>query len=61
MNRTISQLTFFLSTLFVLAVFFMGANQAIAQEPEPLAPSAPEDTVGTAFTYQGKLTDNGSP
>ena len=32
-----------------------------AQGPEPQASIEPQAALGTAFTYQGRLTDNGSP
>lgn len=42
--------------LIILALL-VGSGAATAQE-QPDTPSAP---LGTAFTYQGRLTDNGSP
>jgi hypothetical protein len=37
------------------------AGIALAQGPGPRAGLAPQDAVGTTFTYQGRLTDGGSP
>ena len=43
----------------LLLALMVGLTQA--QGPEPQAPAAPRATVGTAFTYQGFLSDGGSP
>jgi hypothetical protein len=61
MNRKVSLLTFFLLAVFVLAAMLISTKIATAQEGRSAAPAAPQDTIGTAFTYQGSLTDNGSP
>jgi len=53
---------------FLSSVFFIGLALALvgsvgpglAQGPEPQEPLSPQDAVGTAFTYQGRLTDDGS-
>jgi hypothetical protein len=41
-----------------LIVLLIGAGGATAQGSLPETPSTP---LGTAFTYQGRLIDNGSP
>ena len=57
MNRKLSILT-----LMVLMTLVIGASGATAHETvEPAGPSSPAAALGTAFTYQGYLTDGGSP
>ncbi|NOZ95289.1 MAG: hypothetical protein GXP47_11220 [Acidobacteria bacterium] len=50
-------------TVGLLALLFMalavGTGQA--QEPQPEGGVSVQGTVGTAFTYQGRLTDGGRP
>jgi hypothetical protein len=43
--------------LAILALI-VGASNAVAQDTAPFEPAGP---VGSAFTYQGRLTDGGSP
>jgi hypothetical protein len=45
-------------TLFILSVSAVGIT---AQPPAPQSTSATEVALGTAFTYQGRLTDGGAP
>ena len=61
MNRKLSLLTFVLLMAMVLAAMFLSTNLFTAQEEESLAPSDSQALIGTSFTYQGRLTDNGSP
>ncbi|MCK4451743.1 MAG: hypothetical protein KAX26_14250, partial [Anaerolineae bacterium] len=54
----------FLSSVFFigLALVLVGSvGPGLAQGPEPQEPLRPQDAVGTVFTYQGRLTDGGSP
>lgn len=48
-----------LRLLIVIALLILVGSSSVsaAPSPEPLAPAA----VGTAFTYQGRLLDNGAP
>jgi len=56
---------FNLSMVFVLALVFAGgvvmARQAQAQEDAPERKLSSQAAVGTGFTYQGRLLDNGAP
>ncbi len=47
--------------IVALLVPLAGTGGATAQPPVPSIPAAPEAPMGTAFTYQGELTDGGSP
>ena len=49
----------FSKALMGLLVLLLGIGSATAQEPE--GDIGAQDAVGTAFTYQGRLTDGGSP
>ncbi|RLC62650.1 MAG: hypothetical protein DRI80_05880 [Chloroflexota bacterium] len=51
----------FSSTLALGLLLALAVSIALAQGPGPREELAPQDTVGTAFTYQGRLTDGGSP
>ncbi len=54
----------FLSSVLLigLALVLVGSmGPGLAQGPGPQGPLSPQDAVGTAFTYQGRLTDDGSP
>jgi hypothetical protein len=48
-------------SLTVLSVLFLDLGIATAQEPEPGLDIGAQATVDTSFTYQGRLTDGGSP
>jgi hypothetical protein len=52
-----------LSLITVLTVFalLVTAGVSAAQAPAPDSPSTPALPLGSAFTYQGRLTDNGAP
>lgn len=50
--------TFARLALIVVLVASLCVVPAVAEEPPPIAAEA---VVGTAFTYQGRLTDNGNP
>jgi len=45
----------------LIAATLLAGGIALAQDPEPLHPQGASDAVGTAFTYQGRLLDGGSP
>ncbi|HEY67233.1 MAG TPA: hypothetical protein G4N97_03055, partial [Thermoflexia bacterium] len=51
----------FSSTLALGLLLALAVSITLAQGPGPREELAPQDTVGTAFTYQGRLTDGGSP
>ena len=45
----------------LLAAVTVAAGVAAAQAPEGIEPEARLANLGTAFTYQGRLVDNGAP
>lgn len=45
----------------LIAATLLAGGIALAQDPEPLRPQGASDALGTAFTYQGRLLDGGSP
>ncbi len=47
--------------LIILVVLLLDVGGAAAQEPEPGGDVGAQAVVGTGFTYQGRLTDGGSP
>ncbi len=49
----------FMVVALALGSAFVIAGQAAAQAPESDGPYNPQAAVGTAFTYQGRLTDSG--
>ena len=54
----------FLSSVFSIGLVLVlvgSEGPGLAQGPGPQGPLNPQDAVGTAFTYQGRLTDGGSP
>jgi hypothetical protein len=69
MNRNYSFFSLIIVLAFILLSAFIGTTLATAQSEDGSEPSGPRDSgetmsgtnVGTAFTYQGKLTDGGSP
>jgi hypothetical protein len=50
-----------ITVLALLLVLALLAGLSLAQEPVPPRSATPAAQVGTAFTYQGRLTDGGSP
>jgi hypothetical protein len=50
-----------ITSLTILIVLFLGLGLAAAQESEPGSDIGAQAAVGTSFTYQGRLTDGGSP
>jgi hypothetical protein len=46
-------------TLALAVVLMTGIS--LAQEPQPQESTSPQAQMGTGFTYQGRLTDGGSP
>lgn len=52
---------FQLSLLAVGVALLALARAALAQDPQPQDPIGAEAALGTAFTYQGQLTNGGSP
>jgi len=50
-----------LALVFASILALVGVAQIFAQGPNPRNPRAPRALVGTAFTYQGQLKDNGTP
>jgi hypothetical protein len=61
MNQKRSLLTLMLLMVLALAAILSNPRLVTAQAGGSVALAAPQDTVGTAFTYQGKLTDDGGP
>jgi hypothetical protein len=61
MKRNYPFLAALLVVGFVYAALFRASSMATAQEKQTQAPSHPQAIIGTSFTYQGKLTDGGSP
>lgn len=47
--------------LFAVGVLIVLASSAGAQGPNPQSPTAPQATLGAAFTYQGELRTASSP
>jgi hypothetical protein len=50
-----------ITSLTILILLSLGISITAAQEPEPGGDIGAQATVGTGFTYQGRLTDGGSP
>jgi hypothetical protein len=61
MNHNRFALEFVVIAVFISILLFLSPSTIGAQENEPQAPANPNSTVGTAFTYQGRLTDGGAP
>ena len=61
MNRKNSNLSVIVMVIIAFVAILTSTRLATAQEGEAVAPVALQDTVGTAFTYQGRLTDGGIP
>lgn len=51
----------FVTVLALGLMLALMTSLGVAQGPAPQDIAAPEEVVGTAFTYQGRLTDGGSP
>jgi hypothetical protein len=49
-----------LARALILATLLVSGT-ALAQDGEPQSPAAPAETLGTGFTYQGQLVENGMP
>jgi hypothetical protein len=61
MNHNRYALEFVLVAFFISILLFLSPTTIGAQENEPQVPTSPDSAVGTAFTYQGRLTDEGVP
>jgi hypothetical protein len=61
MNHNRFALEFILVAVFISILLFLSPSTIGAQENEPQVPANPNSAVGTAFTYQGRLTDGGAP
>jgi len=61
-RRTLTHLFLSLGLLLALSAGIMQiSHQALAQSPEGEGTTSGAAAVGTAFTYQGRLTDGGNP
>jgi hypothetical protein len=56
-----NRVAFVLAAAFVVLLIILRPSRIGAQENEPGLPTAISGAIGTAFTYQGRLTDAGVP
>jgi len=60
-RNTVFNLLIALGLILLLGGGILMARQTQAQGAGPLGPSSPQDSVGTAFTYQGRLLSSATP
>jgi len=61
MNHHRSAIVFVFAAVFISSIILIRPKMIGAQENEPQLPAAANNVMGTAFTYQGRLTDGGVP